>query len=174
MISHVVDGDTVDLSTGERVRLIGIDAPENGSCGAAEATARLTALVGGQTVAVVAGARDDVDRYGRLLRYVEIPGVDAGRTLIGEGLAVARYDSRDGYGGHPREADYVATDAATSNVTCAGPPTTPTPPTTPDTYYENCTAVWNAIGRPLLLGQPGYRPGLDGNDDGVACETRPR
>jgi hypothetical protein len=84
-------------------------------------------LVLGQQVAIKPGARDDVDRYGRLLRYVETAKYDAGRVLINEGLAIARYDSRDGYGAHPREAAYVAADAASPN--CVNTP--PAPPTTP-------------------------------------------
>ena len=111
-----IDGDTVDLSNGQRVRLIGIDAPEtgSGSC-ATKATNRMKALVLGQIVKVTPGARDDKDKYGRLLRYVETAKYDAGRTLINEGLAIARYDSRDGYGTHPREAKYVWADSVTPN-----------------------------------------------------------
>ena len=41
--------------------------------------------------------------------------------------AVARYDSRDGYGRHPREDAYVAADAASLPI-CEDPaPPTPTP-----------------------------------------------
>jgi integrase len=58
----------------------------------------LKALVLNKQVAITPGARDDKDRYGRLLRHVETAKYDAGRVLINEGLAVARYDSRDGYG----------------------------------------------------------------------------
>lgn len=36
--------------------------------------------------------------------------------------------------------------------------------------YANCTAVWNAIGGPIYLGQPGY----DRDGDGVGCERDPR
>ena len=32
--------------------------------------------------------------------------------MINQGWAIARYDSRDGYGRHAREASYVAADAA--------------------------------------------------------------
>ena len=32
-ITKVVDGDTVDISTGERVRILGYDTPERGECG---------------------------------------------------------------------------------------------------------------------------------------------
>ena len=99
--------------------MIGIDTPERGRCGFAEASARLDQLVGGQTVATPAGARDDVDRYGRVLRYVETATFDAGLVLINEGLAHARYDGRDGYGTHPRQDGYVAADAATVNL-CEG------------------------------------------------------
>jgi len=118
-VTRVVDGDTLKLSNGQTVRMIGIDTPEKGQCGFAEASARLNQLVGGQTVATPAGARDDVDRYGRVLRYVETAAVDAGQVLINEGLAHARYDGRDGYGTHPRQDAYVAADAATVNL-CEG------------------------------------------------------
>lgn len=37
-------------------------------------------------------------------------------------------------------------------------------------YYENCAAVRAAGKAPLYQGQPGYRPGLDRDGDGVACE----
>lgn len=44
-----------------------------------------------------------------------------------------------------------------------------------DTYYENCTAAWNAGVAPIYEGQDGYEaPRLDGDSDGVACEIDPR
>jgi hypothetical protein len=39
------------------------------------------------------------------------------------------------------------------------------------TYYANCDAVRAAGAAPLHRGQPGYRPGLDRDGDGVACEV---
>ncbi|RZS89889.1 excalibur calcium-binding domain-containing protein [Motilibacter rhizosphaerae] len=47
--------------------------------------------------------------------------------------------------------------------------TTPPPPAA-DVYYANCDAVRAAGAAPLYRGQPGYRPGLDRDGDGVACE----
>lgn len=44
-VTRVIDGDTVVLESGERVRLLGIDAPERGETGAAAATAQLRAFV---------------------------------------------------------------------------------------------------------------------------------
>jgi hypothetical protein len=37
-------------------------------------------------------------------------------------------------------------------------------------YYANCAAVRAAGKAPLYRGEPGYRAGLDRDDDGVACE----
>ncbi|MBO0881242.1 MAG: excalibur calcium-binding domain-containing protein [Mycobacterium sp.] len=37
-------------------------------------------------------------------------------------------------------------------------------------YYPNCKAARVAGAAPIYAGQPGYRPGLDRDGDGVACE----
>ncbi|MFC6359788.1 excalibur calcium-binding domain-containing protein [Luteococcus peritonei] len=37
-------------------------------------------------------------------------------------------------------------------------------------YYKNCAAARAAGVAPLHRGDPGYRAGLDRDDDGVACE----
>ncbi|WP_394940673.1 excalibur calcium-binding domain-containing protein [Psychromicrobium sp. YIM B11713] len=37
-------------------------------------------------------------------------------------------------------------------------------------YYANCAEARKAGAAPLHIGQPGYRPKLDGDHDGVACE----
>lgn len=54
------------------------------------------------------------------------------------------------------------------------PPAAPqdAPPAAP--YYENCTAVWNAIERSIKRDEPGFGPHLDADDDGVGCEQDPR
>ncbi|MFP4636620.1 MAG: thermonuclease family protein [Nitriliruptoraceae bacterium] len=123
-VVEVIDGDTigVERSDGvrERVRLIGIDTPERGECGYQRASAAMAAYVDGATVELVAGARDDRDAYDRLLRYVDVDGVDVELELIEAGLAVARYDSRDGYGRHDREDAYVAADARYEHVCLTG------------------------------------------------------
>ena len=128
-VVDVVDGDTVDVAPSDgsptlTVRLIGIDAPERGECEADAATWTLASMVDGQPVSLTPGGDgEDTDRYGRLLRYVDVAGVDAGLRLVADGVAAARYDSRDGYGAHDREAAYVAADEASPDYTCP-PPTT--------------------------------------------------
>ena len=37
-------------------------------------------------------------------------------------------------------------------------------------YFANCDAARAARAAPILRGQPGYRPALDRDNDGVACE----
>ncbi|WP_246034504.1 DUF1294 domain-containing protein [Qipengyuania marisflavi] len=37
-------------------------------------------------------------------------------------------------------------------------------------YYPGCNDVRAAGKAPLYRGQPGYRSGMDGDDDGIACE----
>jgi hypothetical protein len=54
---------------------------------------------------------------------------------------------------------------------CAGAPAPP-PAAEEDApvYYPNCDAARAAGAAPLRVGEPGYRPELDGDDDGLACE----
>jgi endonuclease YncB( thermonuclease family) len=176
-VSRVIDGDTIEVSDGNRVRLIGIDTPERGECGYDEATAALRSLIGGAQVRLVPGARDDVDRYGRLLRYVEADGMDANLEMVRSGLAITRYDSRDGYGRHDREDAYVAAERAAPSSACrAAPvPTTATPPPPDpggvDPQFGTCReAKANGFG-PYGRGvDPEYSWYRDADSDGIVCE----
>jgi excalibur calcium-binding domain-containing protein len=40
----------------------------------------------------------------------------------------------------------------------------------PGAYYPNCTSARAAGVAPIYAGEPGYRPELDADDDGIACE----
>lgn len=110
-VERVVDGDTVVLGDGSRVRLIGIDAPESDEPCGEKATEALRKLVEHRVVSVGnPESVQDRDRYGRLLRYLDTD-VDPAASLLSDGLAAARYDSTDGYDPHPREAEYHALEA---------------------------------------------------------------
>ena len=115
-LGYVVDGDTIRLANGQYVRLIGIDTPERGRPYYAAAKDNLDRLIDGQVQLVNPTSVDDVDRYGRLLRYVRDGGRDTGLAQIRTGYAHARYDSRDGYDWHPMQATYRQTDARTRNL----------------------------------------------------------
>ena len=183
-VTRIVDGDTVDVSgpggVAETVRVAGIDTPERGECGYGEATRHMSSLTLGRAVVLTQADSDDRDRYGRIIRYIDVDGLDAGLAQITGGFAIARYDSRDGYGWHPREDEYIAADNATAHM-CPGFGSTsgrgitgttaaPTTGANGDVYYQNCAAVRAAGAAPLYQGQPGYRTALDGDKDGVACE----
>ena len=114
-VSRIVDGDTIELGNGETVRLVGIDTPEVGECGFEEASANLSSLILGEMVRL-GESDEDRDSYGRLLRYVDLGDMDAGLRLIKNGRAIAAYDSRDGYGFHPRETTYIASDRGSTNL----------------------------------------------------------
>ena len=109
-VVQVIDGDTVVIAGDERVRLIGIDTPEKGQCGFDEAKQALEKLLASGTATFYSGTTSDKDKYDRLLRYIEVEGIDVGLNLISNGLATARYDSRDGYGPHDRENEYIDAD----------------------------------------------------------------
>lgn len=94
VVTRVVDGDTIRVSgpDGEQaVRLIGIDAPEarqTPECFAQESTARLEELVVQKNVRLEADTtQQDVDRYGRLLRYVFVEDTNVNELMIREGFA---------------------------------------------------------------------------------------
>ena len=90
-VARVVDGDTIALTSGARVRLVQIDTPElgTGEC-YSHAAARLLGrmLPRGSAVVLEADPRlDQVDRYGRLLRYVWSRGRNLNVQLVNDGAA---------------------------------------------------------------------------------------
>jgi micrococcal nuclease len=90
-VVEVVDGDTfVVTSSGTEyeVRLIGVDAPEDGECWSREAAMLLEGLLGAEVV--LRTDESDRDRFGRLLRYVEVDGGDVNLQLVRAGAATAR------------------------------------------------------------------------------------
>lgn len=195
-VRSVIDGDTIDTSAG-KVRLIGIDAPEAGSWGYDQATAELASFLapGGVTL-VAASGRDDVDQYGRKLRYVKLNGQDAGSHLISTGWVIARYDGRDGYGTHPLQTTYITLDEAAEMPAEPQPvpaepeqlpppvpaqpepaPANPAPPE-PEPAAPSTDPQFRTCGEATNNGYGNYRQGVDPeydwyqdrDKDGVVCE----
>ena len=97
LVINVIDGDTVELQDGSRVRYLGIDTPETGEPYYSEATARNKELVEGKVVYLQKGKRDR-DEYDRLLRYVYVDGVFVNAELVAQGLATSYiFDPNDRY-----------------------------------------------------------------------------
>ncbi len=93
IVSYVIDGDTVILAGGERIRLIGINAPELESDNQAaqpyslEARLALAELVMGRDVELKVG-EEKYDRYGRTLAYILIDDdIDVQVSLLEKGYA---------------------------------------------------------------------------------------
>jgi endonuclease YncB( thermonuclease family) len=90
-VAYVVDGDTISLTDGRRVRLLQIDTPELGS-GECYSRAARTALlnllpVNTRAELEVDPLLDRVDRFGRLLRYVRRDGANVNLELVRAGAA---------------------------------------------------------------------------------------
>ena len=88
LVKEVIDGDTIILSNGEKVRLIGINTPEYGRYYFDEARELMEILTLGKEVML---ERDitDRDKYGRLLRYVYVNGLFINLEMIERGFANA-------------------------------------------------------------------------------------
>ena len=191
-VTHVVDGDTVHVRVGkrtEKVRLIGVDAPERGACYSAQSGAGLRGLVLNRQV-VLRGDRTQSRRdvYGRLLAYVDLTsGVDAGRRQLERGLAGV-YETRRRFS---RQRGYEAAAAAALGAgrglhgACHSHSPDPVPLVPPS---ASCAASYPDVCIPppppdLDCGQIDHRRfrvvhtvaspdphGFDGDRDGIGCE----
>ncbi len=81
LVTNVVDGDTLDLDNGERIRLSGINTPETGECYYAEAKEALEELVLGEEV-YLEKDKSDIGKYGRELRYVYLDDLMVNAYLV--------------------------------------------------------------------------------------------
>ena len=94
IVSRVIDGDTVVLSDGRRLRYIGIDTPEIVApgkpveCYGYEAKEENKRLVDGKTVRLGKDV-SQTDTYGRILRYVYAGDVFVNEYLVRQGFAHA-------------------------------------------------------------------------------------
>ena len=91
-VTQVIDGDTITVEGGYRVRYIGIDTPEiypKLETYGMEALEANRKLVEGKEVRL---ERDvsETDKYGRLLRYVYVDGIFVNAELVRQGWAEAK------------------------------------------------------------------------------------
>jgi micrococcal nuclease len=87
-VVEVIDGDTVKIDTGEKVRYIGIDTPEKGELFYKECKKKNEELVLGKEV----GLERDIsitDKYGRLLAYVWVGDLMVNSEMVRTGYAHA-------------------------------------------------------------------------------------
>lgn len=97
-VARIIDGDTIELASGETVRYIGIDTPETvhptraPECFGRKAREANRKLVSGKRVRIVRDVSDR-DKYNRLLRYVYVPASSTGKN----GTFVNQWLVRNGY-----------------------------------------------------------------------------
>jgi endonuclease YncB( thermonuclease family) len=94
LVTKVIDGDTFLIEDGYSVRILGIDADERGYSCYDSAKNKLEELILNKEVKLEKGV-EDKDQYCRYLRYVFLDGKNIGLELVKEGLAVARFSSKD-------------------------------------------------------------------------------
>jgi micrococcal nuclease len=192
-VLRVIDGDTIGVDRGhgpESVRYIGVDTPETVDPRrpvewmGAEASEANRALVVGRDVVLELDV-SEVDRFGRLLRYVWVPdGSDwlfVNLALVAAGFAQAST--------FPPDVKYVdlylaaQDEARTAKRGLWGrPPATPRPASTTG---SNCDPSYPTVCFPryppdLDCGDISHRRfevlppdphGFDGNNDGIGCES---
>jgi len=94
LVSRVIDGDTIKLANGERVRYIGIDTPETKhpkkpvQYFGKEAYEANKKLVEGKKVKLEFDVQKR-DKYGRLLAYVYVDKIHVNAWLVENGYAYA-------------------------------------------------------------------------------------
>lgn len=184
-VARVIDGDTLEMGNGDRVRVLGIDTPERGEPCFTEATDNMKSLVGGSSVQLRSDAsQDDIDRYDRLLRYVIVDGTNASVVQARDGLA-KYYD----VGTPVAEASAIQSAAERARSAAKGiwggqcsvvqpepePEPAPEPQPEPEPDVPDADAPNGGIpGRPGVIseGKPGCNPltARDGDGDGIVCE----
>jgi micrococcal nuclease len=182
LVSRVIDGDTVELGDGSRVRYIGMNTPESaGDCYNREATERNIALVLNRVVQLEKDV-SETDRFGRLLRYVYVDGVMVNELLVLDGYAkVATYPPDVKYQDRLLAAQQQAVAAGAGLWSgCQGTAPAPQP-----AQRGNCHPSYPTVCIPppppdLDCGQVPYRRfqvvgadphRFDADRDGVGCES---
>lgn len=87
-IVKVIDGDTIETDKGERIRYIGINAPERGQPKSTESFSLNKELVLDKEVGLEFDIQDK-DRYGRTLAYVFTENIFVNLEMVRKGLAVS-------------------------------------------------------------------------------------
>jgi endonuclease YncB( thermonuclease family) len=175
----VKDGDTIDVLHGGRavtVRLHGIDAPEMGQPFGNNAKQAASRYAFGKVARV---RITDVDRYGRLVGEVNVAGGELNEMLVRDGLAwwYRRYAPRDG------RLESLERAARNANQGLWSRPN----PTTPWDWRSQQRSGQQRVTdrdcsdfdtqpeaqRFFERAGPGDPHRLDGDGDGVACESLP-
>ena len=183
-VTLVVDGDTVEIHTGDRVRLIGIDTPERGNSYYTEARNKLSELVLNKQVQMEKDISEK-DRYERLLRYLYVGNLFVNLEMVKQGYASAYTYPPD----VQHSAQFLAAEQEARNKKVGL--WTPTQPESPQPTQEasypsftippcaqiDCDCAHFSTHAHAQWFYENYDPSnkhrLDGDKDGIACESLP-
>ncbi len=111
-VDFVVDGDTLTLVGGTKIRLLLVDTPETtqgkNDCYGQEAKAFTVSQVAGKTIELVYDEASCTDRFGRTLAYVKADGVELNAELAKRGLACFLFVKP---GGEARQEEFATYEA---------------------------------------------------------------
>jgi hypothetical protein len=166
--------------------IVGVFGGEDRDSESPEEDQRVATLPDGLTGMDSASARDQLEEQGFL---VTIESVDGRMVIVESNWNVVSASLRDAKNvllrvAKPTPTTTTPPDPADTPTTIETPtaeippepapdPTTveePVPAPAPDTYYANCAEARAAGAAPMTAGEPGYRPGLDRDKDGIACD----
>jgi len=188
-VVEVTDGDTYDVRRSDggtaTIRLHGVDAPETRQPYGRAATRAARGYLQGENVRVTV---EDVDRYGRIVGSIVVGGADLGALLVGGGHAW-HYDRYAPNATELRRLEQQARNAGRG----LWAQTQPTPPWNwrrgqrssrrtdrPSRRSQPATdrdcsdfATQRAAQAFFERHQPGDPHRLDGDGDGIACESLP-
>ncbi|MDO5811168.1 MAG: thermonuclease family protein [Methanobrevibacter sp.] len=89
--TKVVDGDTIYLDNGEKIRFVGVNTPERGVEGYITSKNFVQKLCLNKEVGIDVDDSKHSDRYGRTLGVVIVNGKNVNEMLLKEGLAEVMY-----------------------------------------------------------------------------------
>lgn len=118
-VERVIDGDTIELSDGQKVRYLLVDAPETtggkNDCYGAQAVEFNQSMVEGKDITLKYDEAGCHDKFNRLLAYVSVQGTEVNRALIDQGLACVLYISPAGKA-RQEEFEALESNAQTNRV----------------------------------------------------------
>lgn len=144
-VTKVIDGDTIEIEGGQRIRYIGMDTPETVDprkpvqCFGREASNKNKELVEGKDIRLEKDV-SETDKYGRLLRYIYLPAADSnsGDLFVNEYLIKEGYAHASSY---PPDIKYQEQFSAAERDA-----------------QENTRGLWNACSANSLENSSSFQP----------------
>ncbi|MBS3087262.1 thermonuclease family protein [Candidatus Pacearchaeota archaeon] len=104
-VTKIIDGDTLQTSANQTIRLLGINTPEKNEPFYQEAKTHLNNLVQNQTIQIES---EQQDKYGRTLAYIFLNNQNVNAQILKQGLATLYYYDHDSHYEELKKAEEFA------------------------------------------------------------------